>query len=167
MRQITYFQGTFTYVQYEFLYLILARPKLTVWGNIGITRVGILPVSYPRQLCNKLPTAADKMAYKNTQREKEISLCMFFLCGLDHRVHTEWQRPLSGVHSIMIEKLAQAGDFIYHHMQSCIVRSSSEDRYTDPISSVPICTVLCGLQSRSNIYSPTPITAISEDELKN
>ncbi len=24
-----------------------------------------------------------------------------------HRVHTEWQRPLSGVHSIMIEKLAQ------------------------------------------------------------
>ncbi len=27
---------------------------------------------------------------------------------LDHRVHTEWQRPLSGVHSIMMEKLAQA-----------------------------------------------------------
>ncbi len=27
-----------------------------------------------------------------------------------HRVHTEWQRPLSGVHSSMIEKLAQAGE---------------------------------------------------------
>jgi hypothetical protein len=27
-----------------------------------------------------------------------------------HRVHTEWQRPLSSVHSIMIEKLAQAGE---------------------------------------------------------
>jgi hypothetical protein len=26
-----------------------------------------------------------------------------------HRVHTEWQRPLSGAHSIMMEKLAQAG----------------------------------------------------------
>ncbi len=25
---------------------------------------------------------------------------------LHHRVHTEWQRPLSGVHSIMMEKLA-------------------------------------------------------------
>jgi hypothetical protein len=23
----------------------------------------------------------------------------------DHRVHTEWQRPLSGVHSIMMENL--------------------------------------------------------------
>ncbi len=30
--------------------------------------------------------------------------------GGDHRVpHTEWQRPLSGVQSIMMEKLAQAG----------------------------------------------------------
>ncbi len=27
-----------------------------------------------------------------------------------HRVQTEWQRPLSGVHSIMIEKWAQAGE---------------------------------------------------------
>ena len=51
-----------------------------------------------------------------------------------HRVHTEWQRPLSGVHSIMMEQLAQAGEdgectpahfqFIYHHIQSCSVRSS-------------------------------------------
>jgi hypothetical protein len=24
--------------------------------------------------------------------------------------HTEWQRPLSGVHSIMMEKLGQAGE---------------------------------------------------------
>ncbi len=27
-----------------------------------------------------------------------------------HRVHTEWQRPLSGVHSIIMEKFAQAGE---------------------------------------------------------
>ncbi len=27
-----------------------------------------------------------------------------------YRVHTEWQPPLFGVHSIMMEKLAQAGD---------------------------------------------------------
>jgi hypothetical protein len=27
-----------------------------------------------------------------------------------HRVHTEWQRPLTGVHSISMEKLAQAGE---------------------------------------------------------
>jgi hypothetical protein len=26
------------------------------------------------------------------------------------RVHTEWQPPLSGVHSIMMEKLAQVGE---------------------------------------------------------
>jgi hypothetical protein len=44
------------------------------------------------------------------------------------RVHTEWQRPLSGKHSIMMEKLAQAGEGegctptpfhnIYHPVQS-------------------------------------------------
>jgi hypothetical protein len=28
----------------------------------------------------------------------------------DHRVHTEWQRPLSGVHSIMMENSAMAGE---------------------------------------------------------
>jgi hypothetical protein len=27
-----------------------------------------------------------------------------------HKVYTEWQRPLSGVHSIMMEKLVQAGE---------------------------------------------------------
>ncbi len=29
-----------------------------------------------------------------------------------HRVHTEWQWPLSDVHSVMMEKLAQAGEGI-------------------------------------------------------
>ncbi len=48
-----------------------------------------------------------------------------------HRVQTEWQRPPPGVHSIMMEKLAQAGEggectptpckFIYNHIQSCSV----------------------------------------------
>ncbi len=44
--------------------------------------------------------------------------------------YTEWQLSLSGVHSIMMEKLAQAGaggggctptplHYIYHHVQSC------------------------------------------------
>jgi hypothetical protein len=43
--------------------------------------------------------------------------------------YTEWQRQLSGELSIMIEKLAQAGEsggstpipfhYIYHHVQSC------------------------------------------------
>ncbi len=33
-----------------------------------------------------------------------------FLFALNHRVHTEWQRPLSGVHSIMMGKLAQPGE---------------------------------------------------------
>jgi hypothetical protein len=31
-------------------------------------------------------------------------------CWPGHRVHIEWQRPLSGVHSIMMEKLAQPGE---------------------------------------------------------
>ncbi len=50
-----------------------------------------------------------------------------------HSVHTKWQLSLSGVHSIMIDKLAQpsAGEgysptpfhYIYHQVQSCSVRS--------------------------------------------
>jgi hypothetical protein len=63
--------------------------------------------------------------------------------------YTERQRPLSGVHSIMMEKLAQAGEgggctpfpfhYIYHHVQlSCAVRSSWEGRYTPHIY-----TLLC------------------------
>ncbi len=35
---------------------------------------------------------------------------LFLRCARqDHRVHTEWQRPLSGLHSMM-EKLAQASE---------------------------------------------------------
>jgi hypothetical protein len=32
------------------------------------------------------------------------------LMCLTHRVHTEWQWPLSDVHSFMMEKLAQPGE---------------------------------------------------------
>jgi hypothetical protein len=46
-----------------------------------------------------------------------------------HRVDTEWQLPLSAVHSIMMKTLAQTGEWgrverpspfhsIYHHVQS-------------------------------------------------
>ncbi len=67
----------------------------------------------------------------------------------EHRVHTEWQWP----HSIMMEKLARASEvggctptpfhYIYHHVQSCSVRSSWNGRYTHPISSLSLY-VLCG-----------------------
>ncbi len=68
-----------------------------------------------------------------------------------HRVHRV-AIALSGVHSIMVEKLAQAVDgggctptlynYIYYHVQSCDVRSSWEGRYTPSISSLPLY-VLC------------------------
>ncbi len=55
----------------------------------------------------------------------------------DHRVHTERQWPISGVHSIMMEKSALAGGggsahpplslyLHYHHIQSCSVRSRGQ-----------------------------------------
>jgi hypothetical protein len=50
--------------------------------------------------------------------------------GGGHRVHTERQLPLSGVHSIMMKKSTLAGEgggctptcfhYIYHHVQSCV-----------------------------------------------
>jgi hypothetical protein len=55
--------------------------------------------------------------------------------------YTEWQRLLSGVHSIMMEKLAQAGEggdtptpfhYIYHHGPK----------------------LLCTLQLRGQLHSP-------------
>ncbi len=71
-----------------------------------------------------------------------------------HRVHTERQWPLSGVHSIMRVKSAQPGGgggwkpfpfhSIYHHEESCDVCSSWEGRYTHPsphFTSSPKCTL--------------------------
>ncbi len=68
--------------------------------------------------------------------------------------YTEWQRPLSGVHSTTMEKLAQPREgggwtpipihYIYYHVQSYGVRSSLEGRYTytPPISPLPpICSL--------------------------
>jgi hypothetical protein len=50
--------------------------------------------------------------------------------------YTEWQRTLSGVHSIMMEKLAQAGEgggctsfpfhYIYHHVQLKVLSSEMD-----------------------------------------
>ncbi len=37
-----------------------------------------------------------------------------FTCSTPHRVHTKWQRPLSGVHSIVMEKLAGEGGGALH-----------------------------------------------------
>ncbi len=64
-----------------------------------------------------------------------------------HRVHTERQLPISGVHPIMMEKSALAGEGggvhahplspFYHHLQSFSVRSSWEGRYTTTISTLP------------------------------
>ncbi len=65
--------------------------------------------------------------------------------------YSEWQRPLSGVDSIMMVKLAQAGEgggctptpfhYIYPHLQSCGVRSSWKGRFTPPISTLPLYVV--------------------------
>ncbi len=68
--------------------------------------------------------------------------------------YTDWQWPLSGVQSIMIEKSAHSGEggdarpppftpyLLYHHEQSCGVRSSWEGRYT-PLISHPPLYVIC------------------------
>jgi hypothetical protein len=66
-----------------------------------------------------------------------------------HRVHTEWQWPLSGVHSGLVEKFAQDGEggrvdshyiYEYHNVQSC------DERADTPISTISLY-VLCAVYS--------------------
>jgi hypothetical protein len=45
-------------------------------------------------------------SYRNTKYDSTYTNANI----ADHRVHTEWQLPISGVHSIMIEKSALAGE---------------------------------------------------------
>ncbi len=82
-----------------------------------------------------------------------------------HRVHTKWQGPLSGVHSITMEKLAQPGEgggstpnpfyYIYHHVHSCGVRSSWEDIYTTPISTLSLCSSSYSTQHSGTATHPS------------
>ncbi len=65
---------------------------------------------------------------------------------------TEWQRPLSGVHSIMRVTISESAQphvedegrtptpfhSFYHHVQSCSVRSSWEGRYAPPVSTLSL-----------------------------
>jgi hypothetical protein len=100
-------------------------------------------------------TSASILHEKNNQTwkigEQYTRSCVV---GGGHRVLTEWQWPLSGIYSIMMERSALAGvgggvctptpfHSFYHHVQSCSVRSSWEGRYTPPIFfiSTPICTL--------------------------
>ncbi len=58
-----------------------------------------------------------------------------------HRIHTNWQRPLSGVHSVMMEKLSQPGEGGVHaHPLSLYLPSRTE--------------LWCTLQLRGQIHFP-------------
>jgi hypothetical protein len=95
-----------------------------------------------------------------------------FRC-FDHRVHTEWRLPISGVHPMMMEKSAldgESGDARptpfslvprYLHVQSCRVGSSWEGRYTPCISSLPymysrVSTILGWCLSLMPRFRPPP-----------
>jgi hypothetical protein len=82
-----------------------------------------------------------------SESASEFSFPAFLLChasifsGVHHRVHTEWQLPISGVHPIMMEKsaLADEGGVHAHPLSLCL----------------PSCTKLqCTLQLRGQIHSP-------------
>ncbi len=46
--------------------------------------------------------------FLSTTKYNRRAGCLSTTSSMDHRVHKEWQRSLSGVQSIMIEKLAQS-----------------------------------------------------------
>ncbi len=77
-----------------------------------------------------------------------------FRFHLLHRVLTEWQWPLSGVHSILMEKSAQPGEgggarpsptpfhYIYFYVYKVVVYAPVEREDTKPyFHSTPMCTM--------------------------
>jgi hypothetical protein len=66
----------------------------------------------------------------------------------NHRVHTEWQWPFSGVHSIMMEKSAQSGEgatpfTINTITYKAVVYAPAEraDIHSPYFYSTPVCTL--------------------------
>ncbi len=77
----------------------------------------------------------------------------------DHIVHTEWQLPLSCIHSITMEKSAQPGDgggarplpFTISTITYKVVVYASEGTYTPPISTLPLYR-LCDFDHGERLY---------------
>jgi hypothetical protein len=89
-------------------------------------------------------------------REKVTRCCAEM--GVKSTEYAEWQRPLSGVQSIIMAKSAQAGEggghtstpfhYIHQHVQSCGVQCTLQlrARYTPPISTLgpyALCGKIC------------------------
>jgi hypothetical protein len=104
---------------------------------------------------------------------KEATAAFWHSFHHDGKIHrVEWQWPISGVHSIMMEKSAHAGEgegcspnpfhYIYYHVQSCSgsVRSSWEGRYTTPIHLFPY--VLCRSEQSKQKHAPLYTYSLQE-----
>ncbi len=74
------------------------------------------------------------------------------MCTVLPTEYTEWQRPLSGVHAILMEKSAQTGEgggctptpfyHIYYHYKIVIYTLQLRGQIHAPFfSSTPICTL--------------------------
>jgi hypothetical protein len=116
------------------------HPPLSAFLRVVSNTVNKCKVSRPP------PTPQSLMCYTHTLGETPD----------DHRVHTEWQWPLSGVNSIMMVKSARPGEgggvhavpltlYLPSRAKLQYIRSSWEDRYTytPPISPIHLY-VLCG-----------------------
>ncbi len=80
---------------------------------------------------------------RESERKKQrsqvvcLSIKVSMVCVHSQSTQSAWQRPFSGINSIMMEKLDQAGEgggctptpfhYIYHHVQSCGVRCCSRN----------------------------------------
>ncbi len=107
------------------------RPGLRIWNRMARFKKSVFTRRTLNHIVLKLTDGTANMAAAS---------------GQNHRVHTEWLLPLSGLHSIMMEKLAQPGEgggggctptpfhSIYHHVQSCGVHFQLRgqiQRYTE------------------------------------
>jgi hypothetical protein len=89
----------------------------------------------------------DRLCSVKPRSSRDIVYCLEF-----HRVHTEWQRPLSGVHSILIEKSALAGEGGGVHAHHCSLYLPSRAKLW--------CTLQLRGQIHSSSFYSTPISTL-------
>jgi hypothetical protein len=123
-----------------------------------ICSVHYVPADNPHHCTILLPFPNSDWYFFTPEIPVNFSLLLFL--RNDHSVHIEWQWPISGVHSIMMEKSALAGEsggctsplplyLLYHLVQKVAVYALAESWQIHSLYFISTLYVLCGKAGQS------------------